>query len=329
MRKVPFIVGPTASGKTSISLHVAEQLQAQIISADSRQLYRHMAIGTAQPTAAELERVPHHFIDCIDPQERFSAGEYGRQARVKIVELLNGGIIPLVVGGSGLYISALVDDFFAGPSADLEIRERLKSAAAEKGVEHLYEQLQEIDPASAAKILPGDYRRIERALEIYYLTGIPISQLRLQSANPPPFKPVMLGLDWPRADLYDRVNSRCVQMLTQGLIEEVKSLLSAYNEDQKSIQLEVNALNSVGYVEVKQYLQNEIDYDEMVRLFQRNTRRFAKRQLSWFRRDDRIQWLKMTAASSPEEVAETALRLFQEAGIGRNAKNFESGFERS
>ncbi|MCX6639356.1 MAG: tRNA (adenosine(37)-N6)-dimethylallyltransferase MiaA [bacterium] len=327
MKNVPFIVGPTASGKTSISLLVAKRLQAQIISADSRQLYRHMAIGTAQPTASELRQVPHHFIACIDPQNRFSAGEYGRQARAKIAELLDAGIIPLAVGGSGLYVSALADDFFAGPSADPEIRDRLKSAAAEKGVEHLYQQLQEIDPLSAAKILPGDYRRIERALEIYYLTGIPISQLRRQSANPPPFKPVMLGLDWPRADLYDRINSRCLQMLEQGLIEEVKSLSGAYGDGQKSIHLDINALNSVGYVEVRQYLQNEIDYNEMVRLFQRNTRRFAKRQLSWFRRDDRIRWIAMTASSTPEETAEAALKIFHEAGIWEGCKNVESGFE--
>jgi len=296
---VPFIVGPTASGKTEISIFVAKQLQAEIISADSRQLYRGLRLGSSQPTLEQRHQIPHHFIDGVEPDVNFSAGEFGRQARAKIQELLDRGVTPLVVGGSGLYISALADDFFTGPSADPQIREQLKARAAAEGVSALYQELQRVDPSAAAKILLSDYRRIERALEIYYVTGVPISQLRRQKANPPPYSPVLVGLEWPRKELYERINQRCLQMLEDGLIEEVKELIFTKRLDPSRC----NALNSVGYAEVIQHLQGKIDYAEMVRLFQRNTRRFAKRQISWFGRDERIRWVKMESHRRPEAAA--------------------------
>ncbi len=312
MSKVPFIVGPTASGKTEISIFVAKQLQAEIISADSRQLYRGLSIGSAQPTLEQRAQIPHHFVDCLDPSVNFSAGEFGRLARAKIQELLDRGITPLVVGGSGLYISALADDFFTGPSADPEIRAQLKARAVAEGVPTLYQELQRLDPSAAGKIMLSDYRRIERALEIYYVTGVPISQLRQQKANPPPYSPVMVGLEWPRKELYERINRRCLQMLEDGLIEEVKELIFTEKLDPNHC----NALNSVGYAEVIQHLQGKIDYAEMVRLFQRNTRRFAKRQISWFGRDERIGWLKLNGQTAFEEAVGQVLRRFVEKGLG-------------
>lgn len=315
MDKIPFLVGPTASGKTSVALIVAEKLGAEIISADSRQIYRGMAIGTAQPRPEETARAAHHFVNCLDPDQNFSAGEYGRRARAKIAELQERGIIPLVVGGSGLYVSALVDDFFSGPSADPEIRSRLKTIAADEGVAKLYEKLKEVDPASADRIMPSDYRRIERALEIYYLTGMPISEMRRRKANPPPYQPVMVGLEWPRDQLYERINQRCLMMLEAGLIDEVKALISDRKPEGDGFLTQFNALNSVGYVEVIQYLRGEVDYDEMVRLFQRNTRRFAKRQISWFGRDERIEWVKMSRDRQIEEAAEEIVGIYSEAGI--------------
>lgn len=315
MNKVPFLVGPTASGKTAVSLIAAEKLGARIISADSRQIYRGMAIGTAQPRPDELARVPHHFVGCLDPEENFSAGEYGRQARAIIAELLDKGIVPLVVGGSGLYISALADDFFSGPAADSDIRAKLREIAKKKGSDVLHRKLQKVDSASAGKIIPSDYRRIERALEVYYLTGIPISELRREKANPPPYTPVMAGLEWPRDQLYDRINARCLRMLEDGLIEEVKTLIAGKKIDRNDFWISFNALNSVGYVEVIEYLQGHIDYAEMVRLFQRKSRRFAKRQIAWFGRDWRIRWIKMDENISIETCVDQVLEWYREAGI--------------
>ncbi|RJP77269.1 MAG: tRNA (adenosine(37)-N6)-dimethylallyltransferase MiaA [Candidatus Zixiibacteriota bacterium] len=306
---VPFLVGPTASGKTALSLILAERLGTEIISADSRQLYRGMALGTAQPTPAELAQVPHHFIACLEPDEPFSAGEYGRQARAKILELLGRGIVPLVVGGSGLYVSALADDFFTGPSADPALRDRLKLRAQSEGVHKLHEELKAVDPEAAARIMPTDYRRIERALEIWQLTGLPISALRKSQANPPPYRPVLVGLEWPRAELYARIERRCRQMLDEGLLDEVRSLV-----DRGLTPAQCNALDSVGYVEPLQYLHGEIDYEEMVRLFTRNTRRFAKRQISWFKRDARIAWVEMREGRPVEAAAGEVLAVYQNAG---------------
>ncbi|TKJ41762.1 tRNA (adenosine(37)-N6)-dimethylallyltransferase MiaA [candidate division LCP-89 bacterium B3_LCP] len=315
MDKVPFLVGPTASGKTAVALHIAERFKAEIISADSRQIYRGMPIGTAQPTADELTRVPHHFIACLNPKETFSAGEYGRQARGKIIELTRKGITPFVVGGSGLYISALVDDFFSGPSADHKIRDRLKILADKEGVAKLYSDLKEVDPESARKIMPTDYRRIERALEIFYVTGIPISELQRKKANPPPYSPVMVGLDWHREQLYERINSRCLKMLEEGLVDEVEKLIAGKSISGTDLLIEYNALNSVGYVEIIGYLKREYDYDEMVRLFQRNTRRFAKRQISWFGRNQRVSWVEIDANRPAEEAAELALDVLRKNGL--------------
>jgi tRNA dimethylallyltransferase len=315
MNKIPFLIGPTASGKTAVSIIIATLLNAEIISADSRQLYKGMTIGTAQPTPEELEKVPHHFIACIEPHERFSAGEYGRQARSRIESLYNDHVLPLVVGGSGLYLSALIDDFFSGPSADPDIRVKIKAVADGKGLDHLYSELLMVDPVSAAKILPGDYRRIERALEIFYLTGIPISQMRQQASNPPDYEPIIVGLHWERPDLYDRIGRRCLKMLDEGLIDEVKHLLELYPSSSETIWSEINALNSVGYVEAIQYLSGQVDYDETVRLFQRNTRRFAKRQLSWFRRNDRIHWIKVDSNMTVLEVAQAIIGVYHNQGI--------------
>jgi tRNA dimethylallyltransferase len=312
--KVPFLVGPTASGKTAVSILVAKELGAQVISADSRQLYRELDIGTAKPTPEERAAIPHHFVDCLDPAEPFSAGEYGRLARAEIMELLGAGVMPLVVGGSGLYISALADDFFEGPSADPEFRDRLKIHAASEGLQALYNELQQVDSEAAAKILPGDYRRIERALEIYYLTGIPISRIRKEQANPPPYTPVLVGLEWPRPQLYERINARCLQMLEVGLIEETRRLLF----DRKLTPEVCNALDSVGYKEATQYLRGEVDYTEMLRLFQRNTRRFAKRQISWFGRDARIRWVEISEGRAATDVVGEVLQCFASEGIREN-----------
>lgn len=309
-RKVPFLVGPTASGKTELALRIARRWKTQIISADSRQLYKGMHIGTAQPTPDQLAVVPHHFVDCMDPSEPFSAGEYGRRARALIEQLLQAGVTPLVVGGSGLYVSALADDFFTGPSADLDFRLRLRDRRDRVGTAALYRELQQADPISAEKIMVSDYRRIERALEIYHLTGIPISELRRKKANPPPYHPVIVGLFWERQKLYERINLRCRRMLDDGFIEEVRQLRSSGLTPENCI-----ALDSVGYKEVFSFLNGELDESEMLRLFQRNTRRFAKRQLSWFHRDDRIYWIQRDETRSLQETVQEVIQIYKNNGI--------------
>jgi tRNA dimethylallyltransferase len=270
-----------------------------------------MSSGTAQPTLEQLAATPHHFINCIEPTQNFSAGEFGGQGRAKIAELQAKGIVPLIVGGSGLYTSALADDFFNGPAADPDIRRQLKSRAAYDGIAALYAELQATDPAAAARILPSDLRRVERALEIYYLTGVPISQLRKQQANPPPYLPILVGLEWPRTELYERINARCLRMLESGLVKEVKHLLEVKKYDPATC----NALNGVGYAEVILYLQGHIDYAEMTRLFKRNSRRFAKRQISWFGRDTRIRWVKMGGHRETGEAAQEIMEIYGGAGI--------------
>ncbi|MFH1862760.1 MAG: tRNA (adenosine(37)-N6)-dimethylallyltransferase MiaA [bacterium] len=321
LKSVPFLVGPTASGKTEIALIIAEKLGSEIISADSRQLYQGMEIGSAQPNAAELGRIPHHFIACLEVQTTFSAGEYSRLARAKIVDLLDRQIVPLVVGGSGLYIATLADDFFAGPSADPEIRSRFRQIAAAEGIQRLYQELTKVDPDSAQKIMPTDYRRIERALEIYHLTGIPISEMRKTKANPPPYHPIMVGLKWQRETLYARINARCLKMLEMGLLEEVSRLWDQVRVSGDDALIQCNALNSVGYAEVIRYFQGGYDYAEMVRLFQRNSRRFAKRQISWFARDQRITWIPMDEFDDAQAVAAYVCELYSKAGIKAEIEN--------
>ncbi len=311
MPVVPFLVGPTASGKTALALLLARRFKVHLISADSRQIYRWLDIGTAKPTLAERSQVVHHFVDCLDPQQTFSAGEFSQQARAKIAELSSQDIIPLIVGGSGLYISALADDFFSGPSADREFRDRLRLRAQTEGIAALYQELIKVDPVAARTILPGDYRRLERALEIYALTGMPISYMRKQKSNPPSYQPLLVGLAWSRPQLYDRINLRCQQMLDSGFIQEVNNLLTVH----KFAPLTCPALDSVGYHEVVLYLKGAVDYEEMVRLFQRNSRRFAKRQISWFKRDSRIHWVERDDSIPVEQSAQLIGDIFIQHGI--------------
>jgi len=302
-RKILVIVAPTASGKTVVSLLVAERLNGEIISADARQIYRYMDIGTAKPKQDELRRVRHYFVDELNPDEDFNAGEYGRRGREIIENIFHRGKLPIVVGGSGLYIQSLVDGLFDGPPADYSVRERLYERLKTQGAEALLEELRKVDPISAAKMLTSNIRRIVRALEVYELTGEPISIHHRNQKVEINFTPIFVGLEWERKKLYERINCRVEKMLDVGLVDEVSHLLAlGYHKD-------LNALQTVGYKEVFQYLSDEIDYNEMVRLIKRNTRRYAKRQLSWFRRDRRIHWLHLENEEDFPKVADEIVRL--------------------
>ncbi|APF18940.1 tRNA dimethylallyltransferase [Caldithrix abyssi DSM 13497] len=299
-RVVHFIVGPTAIGKTFLSALLAEKIKVEIISADSRQIYRFMDIGTAKPEAEFRRRVTHHFIDICDPDEYYSAGLFGKDARAAIQDIFVRGSVPLVVGGSGFYIKALVDGIFELDAKDEKIRQQLNERLERDGLRALYDDLKKIDPVYAAKISPNDRQRILRSLEVYFVTGKPFSYFHQQKPEAADFKPAFWGLDMERKALYQRINERVDQMLAEGLIDEVKTLLG------KGYSPQLNALKTVGYKETIAYLQNRLSYEEMVEQIKRNTRRYAKRQLTWFRADQRIQW---TRVDSPETFRELAKKI--------------------
>ena len=292
------IVGPTASGKTALSILLAEKLGGEIISADSRQIYRYLDIGTAKPTLEELKRAAHHFISILNPDQYYNAGEYGQQARAKIEELLKKNKQPILVGGSGLYVRAAIDGFFEGPGKNSEIREQLETEVHALGSEKLYERLKKIDPISAAKMDATKVRRVIRALEIYYATGKPISDLHSTQEIKIPFEAVQFGLEWERKALYHRIERRVDKMIENGLIEEVRGLLA------KGYSREANALNTVGYKEVFDFIDGKITKEEMIRLVKQNTRHFAKRQLTWFRADKRIKWIPVNDETNWSAIAE-------------------------
>ncbi|MGB2867620.1 MAG: tRNA (adenosine(37)-N6)-dimethylallyltransferase MiaA [Bacteroidota bacterium] len=295
--KILAIVGPTGSGKTPLSLRLAEHLGGEVVSADSRQIYKFLDIGTAKPTKEDLARVKHHFVSMLDPKQDFSAGEYGRLARETINELLAKKRLPILVGGSGLYVKAVVDGFFDGPGRDSELRAKLEERLERDGKESLYKTLCEVDPASAATMDASKPRRVLRALEIFYITGKPISRWHQDQQTEPPFAVQQYALDWERKELYNRIDNRVGEMIAHGLIEEVKNL------SKQGYGRELNALNTVGYVEVFDYLDGKFSLNEMTDLIKRNTRRFAKRQMTWFRADKRIRWIPVNGSEDFEGVA--------------------------
>jgi len=299
------IVGPTASGKTAVAVRVAELLDTEIISADSMQFYRHMAIGTGAPSAGELARVRHHFIGFLDPREAFSAGAFVEAARPVVAELNARGRVAVVAGGSGLYVRALLGGLFSGPGKDDNIRARLNAEAAAEGVPVLYARLQAVDAAYAAVINPGDLRRIARALEVYELAGRPLSELhREHRAATPDLPALQVGIDWPRARLYEGINARVDDMLARGLLDEVRWLLD------HGYAGAIAQLRSLGYQEMAAFVRGEMPFEEAVELMKRNTRRYAKRQLSWFRGDKAIHWLP-AADRAPEELAAEVINLLE------------------
>jgi tRNA dimethylallyltransferase len=296
-RVVLCIVGPTASGKTTLALLIARKLHGEIISADSRQVYRYLDIGTAKPTRQQLRQVKHHFVDELEPDENFSAGEFGRKGRQIIDKLFRMKKVPIVVGGSGLYVRSLVNGFFEGPSAEGDMRQRLYSQLHEQGADKLLAELRRVDPASASTLLPTNTRRIIRALEVFELTGVPISKLHQRKIKID-FVPLMIGLQWDRNLLYERINSRVDAMVENGFLDEVRTLLDhGYSET-------TNSLQTVGYQEAILHLRGEIDYDTMVESIKRNTRRFAKRQLTWFRPDKRIHWVPVADEEELPSIAQ-------------------------
>lgn len=301
--KIPLlvIVGPTAVGKTALALRLAETLAGEIISADSMQIYQGMDIGTAKPSAEEQQRVRHHLIDIISPAETFNVQDWVKLAEKAIEDITARGKTPIVAGGTGLYVNALLDGFlFPDTSADPELRKKLE-ARGERDPASLHAELAQVDPAAAARLHPNDLRRVIRALEVYYRTGSPISvlQKKAQRAHRP-YDPLYIGLTRDRADLYARINLRVDEMLQQGLLEEVKELKERFLDASRQNRAELTALQALGYKEILWALEGQKSLEEAVEILKRDTRRYAKRQLSWFRRDKRIKWFNLTHMSERE-----------------------------
>jgi tRNA dimethylallyltransferase len=301
--RVGFIVGSTAVGKSSLAIQIAERLGAEIVNADSRQVYRGMDIGTAKPGADELRRVRHHLIDIRDPGRPLDVAEFMALARDAIAEIAARGQRVLVVGGSGLYLRAIRDGIFAGPSASAEIRARLNALASAHGVGELFARLKEVDPDAAVSIKPNDLKRIVRALEVYDQTGVPISQFqRRHHFAERPFDTLAVGFTLPRPVLYTTIEQRFDAMIEQGLIAEVQRLMANGYE---------LPLSTIGYREIAGFVRGEITLTEAIARAKRASRQFAKRQLTWFRADPEIVWLD--AAHGADE----AMKLFGDFFTGR------------
>jgi tRNA dimethylallyltransferase len=291
------IVGPTAVGKTEISLQVAERLDAEIVSADSRLFYRGMDIGTAKPSREERQRVSHHLIDVAEPNEVWSLALYQREAARIIAEIHQRGKLPLLVGGTGQYVRAIIEGWEIPPQApDHRVRERLERWAKEIGAEGLHQKLSLLDPVAAQAIDPRNVRRTIRALEVILGTGKRFSEQRRRGKVP--YSLLIVGLKRPRPELYQRIDQRIEQMIHQGLIEEVKALLT------KGYSPELPPLTAIGYHEIIRYLKGEITLDEAITLMKRRTRDFVRRQATWFREDDpRIHWLEVNEGTVKEILA--------------------------
>ncbi len=283
--KVIVICGPTGVGKTAVGIQLAEKLDGEIISADSMQIYRYMDIGTAKPTADEQSRIPHHMIDIVDPDENFDAVRFAEMARDKVMQLHQRGVMPLVVGGTGLYIKALLQGLFQSNPVDPKTRERLMKEAAENGSGILYDRLKRVDPDTADRLHPNDSYRIIRALETIESTGRSISEHQQEHGfSDEPFNALKICLQIDRQKLYDRIDQRVDLMIEAGFVDEVKKLLGmGYSADLKSMQ-------SIGYRHIVALIEGRLSRDECVRTLKRDTRRFAKRQFTWFGADQQIQW---------------------------------------
>ena len=293
-KRLVVIVGATGSGKTDLSIGVAERLSAPIISTDSRQFYRGMAIGTAQPSHEQLMRVEHHFVNCRDVGEEFNCGAYEREALERLSELFAKHDTVVAVGGSGLYIKALCEGMDDLPDAEPALREELQRRLDTEGLEPLVEQLRELDIDYYNEVDRCNPQRILRAVEVCLATGKPYSSFRKGTTKRRDFEIVKVGIDMPREELYDRINRRVDMMMAEGLEEEARAMLPYRH---------LNALQTVGYSEMFAYFDGNITREEAVELIKRNSRRYAKRQMTWFRRDKDIHWLtKPTVEEAIEAV---------------------------
>lgn len=304
--KVIVICGPTASGKTGLSVKLAQAMNGEIISCDSMQIYKDMTIGTAKVTEEEMQGIQHYLIDFVSPEERYSVADFQKDSEKAISKILAKGKTPIVVGGTGLYVDTLVYHIqYPEIETDLTYRQQLEKMIEEQGLEALYQKAKEIDLQATEKISNNDQKRIMRILEIYHQTGKTKTQLEIESRREePPYEYLMYAIDMDREKLYDRINQRVDIMMEQGLVEEVQELLRKYKNFP-------TAMQGLGYKEVVPYLQGDITKEEMIENLKQETRRYAKRQLTWFRKNKEIKWLDGLAPA--EENIQRILEDYEEA----------------
>lgn len=321
MNKVLILLGPTGVGKTSLSLLLAKTLNTEIISADSMQIYRHMDIGTAKPSPIERKMITHHMIDIVEPWETFSTGKYIAAVKPVMEHLLGHGKIPIIVGGTGLYIKAMTRGIFSGPSADWTLREELLAMEQEtKGT--LYDCLKALDPVAAGKITPNDTRRLIRALEVCVRSGAKMSELQQRLTLPFPYEFVKIGITRERKELYRLIEGRVDEMMKAGLLEEVKTVINLITknnrfrhekreiEDKKKHETQsmnhgysnVPSMQAIGYKEIARHLQGEISLAEAVNLIKKASKRYAKRQFTWFRKEADVRWVDVTGITDPHKI---------------------------
>ena len=305
------ICGPTASGKTALSVALAKQLHTEIISADSMQIYRGMDIGTAKPTAEERQGVPHHLLDIYAPGEAFSVARYVELADAAAQDVLSRGMIPIVAGGTGLYMDALIEcSTFSGDETDLSVREKYQCMAAEQGNEAVHACLAKVDPEGAGRLHPNNLKRVIRALEVYEQTGMTIDAFnRLHKRPAPKYAALKIGVcPAERQTLYDRIDLRVDQMLADGLLEETKRLLD-------SGALAGTAAQAIGYKELLGYLQGDAPLADCVALLKQRSRNYAKRQLTWLKRDDNIHWIYYNNGEKLPAILQEATEYLQKHGV--------------
>lgn len=279
------IAGPTASGKTDLSLWLATRHEGEIVSADSMQLYRYMDIGTAKPTEEERAIAPHHLVDCVDPGEAFNAALYQPMARRAIADIIRRDKQPILVGGTGLYVNSVIYPLtFTEAEEDSDYRDEMRAYVKEYGEQALYDKLKKADPKAAERLHPNDIKRVIRALEIVHLTGKGGGDYREMTSGPPLYGARMVGIDMERSRLYERINLRVDGMIEAGLVPEVESLLG------RGCTPDMISMQGLGYKEIIAYLNGECELSEAIDTIKMRTRRFAKRQLTWFRRDKHIRW---------------------------------------
>lgn len=306
-KKLPTILvitGPTGSGKTKLAHLISKIIPSELISADSRQIYKGLNIGTSKPTKSDIKNFNYHLIDIRNPDEKYSAGEFQIDGRKAISKIITKNKLPIVVGGTGLYIRALIDGLSENIESDLDLRLKFEEEIKEKGLNSLFLKLKKVDPKTAKVIDSKNPRRIIRALEVYYLTEKPISELHSEREKDNLFNPIFVGLNWERDKLYSRIDIRVEEMLENGFLLEVENLLKKGFDDK------LQSMQSVGYKEMLLHLKNpkeivsqKLSYDEAVNEMKKNTRRFAKRQLTWFRKESRTNWINISDETEFENIS--------------------------
>ncbi|MBN1883144.1 MAG: tRNA (adenosine(37)-N6)-dimethylallyltransferase MiaA [Deltaproteobacteria bacterium] len=302
--KIVAVVGPTASGKSKVAVEIAQRVNGEIVYADSVAVYRGLDIGSAKPTEAEKDGIQHHLIDVADPTERYDAMRYAREAQKAITGIVERGRVAIVAGGTGLYLKALIYGLVPAPEADRELRDSLRNRLKAEGAKKLHDELASVDPDSARKIKPRDGVRIVRALEIYHATGLPAGLIRKRHGfSNRRYDVLYLGLSMERELLYRRINERVDEMIRAGIDREVQALLDM------GCMHEAHALGAIGYREICGYLKRETDLDKTISLIKRNTRRLAKRQMTWFRKVPDVKWF--TYPYPTEDMAGDVVRFIR------------------